>query len=207
MADAAGERSAGERPEAAWHGVLLGDARQIARFMGVPEERWPDAALDVRGGYRAWRASGDLPAAIDYLAHALPRVEAIAWAARILDDGSRRHELERGDRHALDTALRWVGEPGEAYRRAAGEAADRAGRRSPERCLALAVFASGGSIAPPGMVPIAPPPEAVPRYVAGAIKQAAYRGDDAERAFRDALTLGEAVAERGAAAVATRTGA
>lgn len=187
---------------AGWQAVGLGQARQVAQLMQTDEDTWPPATLDVGAGYRALRERDDLPGAIDYLAHALSRADAVAWAAHLLDAEARAHPLAFRDRLALDTALRWAGEPTDAHRRAAHDAAQAAGARSPERCLGLAVFATGGSIAAPGLPPVQPPPTATPRYVAGAIKQAGHRGGAPETFFARALRLGEAVAERGAAALA-----
>lgn len=185
-----------------WRAVMFGQARQVAQLMQSDEEDWPPLAVDVRAGYATLRARDDLPGAIDYLAHALPRFEAVAWAAHLLDAQSRVRPLASRDRRALDTAMRWVGEPTDAHRRATRDAALAAGPRSAERFLGLAVFHVGGSIAAPGLPPILPPQIATPRYAAGAIKQAGYRTGALDAFFSRALHVGETVAERGAAALA-----
>lgn len=189
----------------AWQAVALSQARQVARLMASDEDLWPPHDVDVRAGYAALRERDDLPGAIDYLAHALPPPEAVAWAAHLLDAESRERTLALRDRLALDTALRWVGAPSEVHRRAAFDAAQAAGARSPERCLGLAVFHTGGSIAAPGLPAVPPPQMATARYAAGAIKQAGYRGGAAALFFARALHSGEAVAERGATALAEIT--
>lgn len=184
-----------------WSAVTLTQARQVAALMGRDEDALPDPALGVAAGYDEARGTSAV-AAIDYLAHALPRLEAISWAAHLLHAESFRQEVPGRDRSALDHALRWLGEPGEASRRATHRAAEAAGRRSAERYLGLAVFFSGGSISEPDLPPIPPPPEASGRWAAGAIKQAGYRTSDPDELFARALKLGEAVAAHGVAGLA-----
>ena len=184
-----------------WNAVTLTQARQVAALMGRDEDALPDPALGVAAGYHSARDASAV-AGIDYLAHALPRLEAISWAAHLLHAESFRHELPRRDRLALDHVLRWLGDPGEESRRATYRAAEAAGRRSAERYLGLAVFFSGGSISEPDLPPIPPPPEASGRWAAGAIKQAGYRTSEPEELFARALGLGEAVAARGVAGLA-----
>ncbi len=58
-------------------------------LMGVDRDEWPPATLSVTAHYDALRAARHRSAALDYLAHALPRLEAIGWAARIVEDAAR----------------------------------------------------------------------------------------------------------------------
>ncbi|EGI55433.1 hypothetical protein SUS17_1801 [Sphingomonas sp. S17] len=183
-----------------WDAVRLTEARQVLALMGVDRDEWPPATLSVIAHYDALRAANRRSAALDYLAHALPRLEAIGWAARVVSDAARRDPPPPRRRHALDVALRWLDAPSEEHRRAAGDAADVIPRPVPERLLASAVFFSGGSIAAPGQ-PAVPPPEHVPaRYVAGAIDATCRQASDPAAAFTAALALGEAVAAQGLAA-------
>jgi hypothetical protein len=188
----------------AWQAVRFHQARHVAQLMQVDEDALPQHTLDVHAGYAEVRARGDLSGAIGYLAHALPQFEAAAWAAYLLDGESRVRTLALRDQRALDTAMRWTGKPTDAHRRAAYAAAQAASARSPERSLGFAVFHAAGSIAAVGSPPISPPPMATARYVAGAITQAGYRGGAHDAFFERALRSGEAVAERGAAALLER---
>lgn len=183
-----------------WSAVTLTQARQVAALMGRDEDMLPDPVLGIEAGYRdaCARSAAD---GVDYLAHALPRLEAIGWAAHLLHAESFRHELVARDRLALDYALRWLGKRCDDHRRAAHRAAQAAGRRSAERYLGLAVFFSGGSISEPELPPVPPPPEASGRWAAGAIKQAGYRTQEPEELFVRALRLGEGIAARGLAAL------
>ena len=180
-----------------WSGVKLTQARQVAMLMDVDEDDLPDPAIDVRAGYAAIRADGRTADALDYIGHALPRLEAVTWAARLLDADSRVRDLPVRDRLALDHALRWLDEPSDANRRATQQAALSASRQSAEHCLALAVYYSGGSIADVGMPPLLPPPEACLRYAVAAAKRAAWRSDAPAVKLERALAAAERIAEHG----------
>lgn len=188
---------------AEWTAVALTEARQVAEL--IDEAADPDALppheVTARAGYDALRQAGPTAEAVEYLGHALPRYEGVAWAAKVLDEESRRRELPRRDRQALDVTLRWLHDPSDAHRRAAGAAGEAAGERSPERYLALAAFYSGGSVVEPGLPPTPPPPHAAPRLAVGAVQGAGWRGGESDRLFARALDLGERVAEGGVAAV------
>ena len=185
------------RKSPAWSSTLLTEARQVTEVIGYDPDDWPSAGVGVEDHYRQLRAARRSTEAIDFLGHALPRVEAVAWAGHLLDEESRRVELCAPARRALDTALRWLGDPGEAHRRAARTAADALRKPVPERYLALAVFYSGGSIAQLGQPATLPPPNACARFATGAIEQAAYRSADPTAFLVRAFAFGEAVAERG----------
>ena len=185
----------------AWTAVRLTEARQVAALMGVDRDDQPAHDVAARQHFDALRSSGQRSAALDYLGHALPRLEAIAWAARIVGDAAAAEPPSSRARHALDVALRWLEEPSEAHRRAAGEAAEAISRPVAERLLASAIFYSGGLIAAVGAAPIVPPEHVAARYAVGAIRAVAHRGGDSAAAIERALTLGERIAERGLAAL------
>ncbi|WP_326523454.1 DUF6931 family protein [Sphingomonas sp.] len=184
-----------------WTIVRLSNARQVAELMEMDEDALPGEDVAAPAYYAALRDGGEQVSALDFLAHALPRFESVAWAAQTLDTESRTRTLPVRDRLALDTVLRWVGEPVEANRLAAREASEAAGDRSAERLLALAVFFSGGTMSQPDLPPVNPPPHVSARFAAGAIKLAAFRTDDPKKVIDDALVLGEAVAQQGIGAL------
>lgn len=185
-----------------WNQVRWTEAQQVAALMGVERDALPEAGVAPAEHFAALRGRDDRAGAVAFLGHALPRLEAIAWAARLLEEEASAHELHRADRQALDHALRWLGDPSDANRRAAMPAAEAAGERSPERVLAMAVFFSGGSISQPELPPIPPAPEIAGRCAAGAITMAAYRAPDHAALFDRALDLGEKVAADGIKALA-----
>lgn len=180
-----------------WPAIKLTQARQVAALRGVEESALPPAADDLHATYQDIRRSGDLEEALAYIGHALPKLEAVAWAAHVIDAHSRKQEPSARERLALDTALRWLQDPTDAHRRAAHAAAEAAPMTSPEAMLAAAVFYAGGSIAPAGNSPVLAPPEACLGYALGAVRALAYRSGEREAVMEQALQLAEQVAERG----------
>jgi hypothetical protein len=185
----------------AWTVVRMTEARQIVAAMGVDRDDQPPPDVSARAQYEGLRAAGRRSAAVDYLGHALPRLEAIAWAARLVTDAAAADPPPPRARHALDVALRWLEAPSEAHRRAAGDAAASLPRPVAERLLAAAIFYSGGSITAAGAAPVVPPDHVAARYAVGAISDIAYRSDDPAAALDRALALGERIAECGLAAL------
>ena len=183
-----------------WTVIRLTQARQVAELMEVPDGEMPGETLGVREYYDQMRrkSAGD---ALDVIGHALPRFEAVCWAAAVLDRESRLRELPPRDRQALDSALRWVGEPDESNRRAAYAAAEQASADSPERLLGFAVFLSGGSLSEPELPPVLPREGTCCRLAVAAVRLAGYRDGDPDPLFEWALGQAEGVAEAGVAAL------
>lgn len=184
---------------AGWTQVKWTEARQIGELMNRPELGDPEASPEA--AYRKLRTEGDLDTAVRYLAHALPRAETIAWAARLLDERSRTTELTVPERQALDRTVRWLEEPTDEYRRAAFEAAALAPEDSPERLLASAVFLSGGSISEPDLPPVQPQPQVCGQLAGTAVLTAAYRSPAPETALAAACDLGDKIAAEGSRAL------
>jgi hypothetical protein len=93
--------------------------------------------------------------AVRFLAHALPKREAVWWAcvcARQVADGKDPAPYKA----ALTAAEKWVSDPNEDNRRATMPAAEAAELATPAGCAAMAAFWSGGSLAPP-QNPVVPP--------------------------------------------------
>ncbi|HET7605906.1 MAG TPA: hypothetical protein VFK28_07535 [Sphingomicrobium sp.] len=189
---------------AGWDQVKWTQARQVAELMELDSSDFGSPETDPESGYRALRERGDMALAVRYIGHALPRLEAVAWAAHLLENWSQATPPGVGERQALDCAIRWVEEPGEEYRRAAQEAARRAEGNSPERLLADAVFMSGGSISEPDLPPVQPPQQACGGLAAAAVIIAAYRTADPNAALAAACDSGEKVAALGAKALMAR---
>lgn len=180
-----------------WNQVSWTEAHQVASLMGVDEDALPEEGLAPEAHYRALRDRDDRSGAVTFVGHALPRLEALNWAARILEGEAATRELKRVDRQALDVSLRWLGDPSDANRRAAKAAADAAKDTSPERMLALGVFFSGGSISEPELAPVPPGPELAGRLASAAVTMAAYRATDQKAVFDRALDLGDRIAADG----------
>ena len=93
--------------------------------------------------------------AIKFLAQALGPRGSITWAFACLREHGTAGKPERAA--AIEAVERWLAEPSDANRRAAQEAAAKVSG-TPEGCLALSVFFSEGSIAPPNLQNVPPPP-------------------------------------------------
>lgn len=186
---------------AGWDQVKWTQARQVADLMklDISTLRNPDA--DPESGYRELRERDETSVAIRYIGHALPRFEAVAWAAHLLRGWSDSANLGVAERQALDSTMRWLEEPTDEYRRAALQAAEAADGNSAEQLLGYAVFMSGGSISEPDLPAVQPPPEVCGRLAVSAILVSAYRTANPPDALAAACEAGEKVASLGAKAL------
>jgi hypothetical protein len=180
-----------------WSKVRWSEAGQVLELLGAPAA----ACAEAKGAPEAFlaklRAEGDAQRAIDFLAHALPRLEAVAWAAFTTRDFVPQGPSSEPASRALRAALFWVQDPTDNRRRAALDAAEQCDPRGPEALSAYAAFYSGGSIAPAEMGPVPAPKEVTPRMVAGAVKLATLVRGRPPGAADKALDAGEALARTG----------
>jgi hypothetical protein len=184
--------------EVHWSEVRWTEACQITELMGHDEADWPAPGVEPRAHFLALREAGARAEAAAFLGHALQRLEALAWACRILEQEAAGRALPLRDRQALDHALRWLGEPTDEHRRAAYEAAEAARDSAPERVLATAVFLSGGSLSLPDLPPVPPPPELAGRVAGVAVVMAAARSERRDEVLDRALDIGDKIAKIGA---------
>lgn len=113
-------------------------------------------------------AEGLATDAVRVLGSLLPPREAVWWAwtcARKATGEATPPEATA----AFAAVEKWLREPTDGNRRAAMEAGEAADYTTPAGCVALATFFSGGSIAPPDLEPVAPPPFVAGKALAGAI--------------------------------------
>ena len=173
--------------EIEWPQTIWSEARQVTSLNGWPE--MPDDHLPPSVFFQALRgAARDREAAL-FLAQALPRYEAVAWAARVIERSPAAQPPEM--RPAMAAVHAWLADPSDANRRAAGEAAGPTNPPAAATLCALAAFHCGGSIAPPGQ-PAAPPPRgATGRFAGAAVIAAASLAAPAAEALRRALDEGE----------------
>jgi hypothetical protein len=114
------------------------------------------------------------PDAVRFLAHALPKREAVWWAC-LCSRNVAGSNVPPKIAAALQAAEKWVGDPSEENRRAAMPAAEAAEFKTAAGCAAVAAFWSGGSLGPPN-VPVIPPGEYLTAHgVAGAVMLAAVQ--------------------------------
>lgn len=134
--------------------------------------------------------------AVTVLALALPKREAVWWACLCVRSGTTEKEpAPRGS--ALEAAERWVMDPSDANRRAAGEAAEAEDHGTPGSLAALGAFFSGGSLVPENVKAVVPPPEeGTTQAAATAVILAAVGGDPEkiEDNYRTSVKLGYDVA-------------
>ncbi len=131
------------------------------------------------------------PDAVRFLAFALPKREAVWWAclcARQAYSGGADAKILA----ALAASEKWVTDPSDANRRAAFAAAQAADIGNPAGSTGVAVFFSGGSIAPPNVPEVKPPERATAQAVAGAVMLAAVMKEPEKMAakYQKYLTLG-----------------
>lgn len=139
----------------------------------------------------------DFAGAVSFIAHVLPRREAIWWAwtcaRRTTPAEMRSPELER----ALQATERWISEPSDANRPTL-EMAKQAGLDTAGGCATLAAFFSGGSIAPAGAPVVEAPEFVAAKVVAGSIMLAAASPplEQAPQRFRHMIAQGLQVGRR-----------
>ncbi len=135
--------------------------------------------------------------AVRFLAHALPKREAVWWAWVCARRSAGEHAPPK-IAAALQAAERWIAQPNEDNRRAAMAAGQSAEFGTAAGCAALAAFLSGGSMAPPNAPAVPPGEYLTAKAVAGAVIVAAL-GKEPEKApekFRSFVTQGLDVTTR-----------
>ncbi|HEX2943572.1 MAG TPA: hypothetical protein VHO91_21130 [Rhodopila sp.] len=115
-----------------------------------------------------------LPEAARLCAHALPARERVWWAARCAR-ATADASLSDADLKACELAEEWVRHRTHDRRRAAMDAALRAGCTTAEAWTAVAAFWSGDSMAPAGQPKVPPAPHLAGTAVVGAIILASVR--------------------------------
>jgi hypothetical protein len=136
--------------------------------------------------------------AIKFLAHLLPRREAVWWAWMCARSGTPPGDSRQGIIQALAATESWIREPAEKNRRAAFAAAESATLETAAGCAALAAFLSGGSMAPAGIAEVPPPPFGTSRAVFGSLVLSAVSSEPerGQERLEDFLAKGLELAER-----------
>ncbi|MFK5914027.1 MAG: hypothetical protein QM484_06605 [Woeseiaceae bacterium] len=135
---------------------------------------------------------------IIFLAHALPKREAIWWACLCAKEAT--NDKTRADDHAsLSVAEKWVYEPDEKKRRMCGTLAEKGEYKSAQNWTAAAVFWSGGSITAEGESAMEPAPYLYAHAVSGAILNAVgvSGADDIDIQFQEFIESGLNIAKGG----------
>jgi hypothetical protein len=137
------------------------------------------------------------PDAVRFIAHALPKREAVWWAwvcARRSGGESPPPKI----RAALDATEKWIAQPNDDNRRSAMAAAQKAELDTAAGCAGLAAFFSGGSLAPPDAAPVSPGEFLAAKAVSGAVIFAAIakQPERAPERFRSFVAQGIEVTNR-----------
>jgi hypothetical protein len=180
-----------------WTRVKWSEAGQVIDLLDWAAPTPEAGRTPPQAYFDSLRKASRLEDAVFFLGMALPRHETVAWAARSVRDISEGRERPREDADALKAALFWVQDPSEPRRRAAFDAAQLANHACAERMAAMAVFLSGGSLAPDNVQPVPAPTDIAGRIGAGAILIAAAKGPDRVGAINRALDEGDAIARWG----------
>lgn len=116
---------------------------------------------------------------IIFLAHGLPKREAIWWAclcAKVVTN----NDTKADDLASLTMAEKWVYEPDDKKRRMCGTLAEKGQYKSAQNWAAAAVFWSGGSITKEGDPAMEPAPYLYAHAVSGSILNAVGMSDTDE---------------------------
>ena len=103
-----------------------------------------------------------------FLAFKLPPDAGIKWAIACIKE-LRSPESQKEKDEALDASNAWIKTPGDQTRFAAKDAGGKA-TKGESKLLAMAVFMSGGSLAPPGAPETPPPKYAAQKMIAGSVQ-------------------------------------
>jgi hypothetical protein len=164
----------------------LGDEARLLLRPGLPPREFVSLLME----------HGHFADAARFVAHALPKREAVWWAwvcARRMPGPPPSPAAKA----SLDAAEKWIAQPTEENRRAAMAAAEAAGFDTAAGCASLAAFLSGPSLAPPEAPAVPPGPYESAKVVAGAITLAAVKEPEkAAENFRAFLQQGLDVTAR-----------
>lgn len=187
-----------------WTIVMWSAAHQIAREAGLPADIWPEEGIAPQDYFRILRADENPFPALSYAATALPKLEAIDWSLHALPSIDQDHP-DYADRQLLrDAAHRWVGEPDDDNRRAMYDLAENASTNWPETMIGLAIFFSGGSIAPAENDAVGADDKVCASLISGALRLAVANHIKTEPELANrALDLADTVATSGREALAT----
>jgi hypothetical protein len=139
----------------------LSDAAKARLGAGLPIEEFLNVLVE----------HGDYTDALKTLANVLAKREAIWWGCQCLSGRVTRPAAVA----AREAAVLWVRDPTEERRRECKQAATLAGHHTPAAQIAMAVFFSGGSIAPAGLSEVAPDETITAHCIAGGLMMLAVQ--------------------------------
>ena len=132
--------------------------------------------------------------AVTFLAYKLPTDAGIKWASACIKELRSPESKEQPD-EPLDAADKWVKAPDDTTRMAAKDAADKSKNGGPSLLLAMAVYMSGGSLAPAGAPETPPPKYSAQKFIAGTVQVSvvSHEPAKAKERYQKALKIGKAL--------------
>ena len=149
----------------------------------------PQAAIEVLQHHELYND------VVQFIAHGLPMIEAIAWASEAMD--LRIPDWDEPQGMAINAARNWLKQPNETLRIRASQLADRVGLECAPGWVAKAVYWSGtGSIVDPDLPAVMPPPFLYGHAAAAAITIAAAvpQWDNYQEFYRQVIAMGISIA-------------
>ncbi len=178
-----------------WATVHWSRARQITDLIGIKGAGAPASGISPASYYADLLANARQGDAVTFLALALPRYEVIRWTTDVMARfGNADRDLD--DMRAFEVARQWVRSPSEALRRQCQDLAETMEDMTPEKILLLAIFFSGGSIAPDGQTPVHPKEDVTGHLAGAAIAMTVARASDRGAVYAEVLSSGESLARR-----------
>lgn len=179
--------------------VTASSAAEICALVDLPAEatRFLVPDLSPQAFLSLLAEAEQVGNAVRFLAFALPVREAIWWAAIVAQSHlATPTALERA---CLERAAAWVYDPSDEKRRAAMELAETAKFEGAAAYAALAVFWSGGSLAPVDLPEVLPDPRLGHIGAGASVLLSLTAGDPMglARRFEAALTRGIDIANGG----------
>ena len=140
--------------------AVLAEVGEAGRQLAGP-------GIDVRTFAESLVRAGHHVDAVRLMAHLLPRREGVLWAWACAKKSGI--PVTPPAASSLAATEKWIAEPSDENRRAAMDAAQKAGTATPEGAAGLAAFLSGGSLAPPGAPAVAPAEPLAAKAVAASV--------------------------------------
>jgi hypothetical protein len=181
---------------AEWALIQWSQARQVTQTMGIKDAQGPAAGVTPGQHFTSLVQSDKLTDAVQFLAHALPRYEAVQWAANAMGTLRPAADRDLDEARAFDTAHQWLRDPDERLRRTAEALAETMEEPVAEKLLLQAIFLSGGSIAPEDLPPVHPRPDTTAKLAGAAILLSAFATPEPQKALTQVLQDGEKLAAR-----------
>jgi hypothetical protein len=181
--------------------VTARTASQVAAHVALTDGAKPilNPAMTPAEFLDALLAAGLHADAVHFLAHGMPRREAVWWAC-VCVRASMEPAPPPTAPAAIAAAETWCRDPSEPHRRAAHAAAEATKYEHPAGLAALGAFFSGGSLAPAdAATPVPPGPFHTAKAVANAIVLSAVRREPekARQRYREFLARGIDIANGG----------